>query len=294
MKVAVIGLGNMGGGIANRILQAGHELTVWNRSEAKMTPLVAAGARGAASARAAVEDAQVVVTSLMDDSSVLEGVQGPRGFLAGMKPGAIHLCVTTISPACADQLGSIHAAHGTRFVSAPVAGRPDAAAAGNLTTFLAGERSAVEEVAPLCMAFSRKTVRIGERPGLANSMKLCVNYTAISIIELMGEVYTFAERRGIDPSAVFDFYMEAFAHPALKAYVRKLRENQVLSSEGGFAMTAGLKDVRLMLADSAEAGVSFEIAKIVERKMLKAIDSGMAQADWSAIAAITRSESGLG
>lgn len=292
MKVAVIGLGNMGGGIANRILQAGHELTVWNRSEAKMTPLVSAGAKAAASSRAAVADAQVVVTSLMDDRSVLDGVQGPQGFLGGMKQGAIHLCVTTISPACADQLASIHSAHGTRFVSAPVAGRPDAAAAGNLTTFLAGERSAVDEVSPLCMAFSRKTVRIGERSGLANSMKLCVNYTAISIIELMGEVYAFAERKGIDPNAVYEFYMDAFAHPALKTYVKKLKDAQ-FSSEGGFAMQAGLKDVRLMLADSADVGVSFDIAKVVERKMVKAIENGMAQADWSAVAAITRSESGL-
>lgn len=292
MKVAFIGLGNMGSAIAGRILQAGHDLAVWNRTETKTTPLVAAGARAGMSSRDAVKGAEVVLTSLMDDQSVLDNLQGEQGFLSAMKPGAIHLCLTTISPACADRLGQIHQQHGTRFVSGPVGGRPDSAAAGQLITFLAGDPSAVDEVAGLCMAYARKVIPLRGRPGLANSMKLCVNYTAISIIELMGEIYTFGEKCGIDPNVIHDFFLDAFAHPALKTYAAKLKDRK-FSSEGGFTMKAGLKDVRLMLASSAEAGVAFDIAKVVERKMLKAIDAGMVQEDWSAVSAITRQESGL-
>jgi len=292
MKVAFIGLGNMGSGIAGRILQEGYDLIVWNRTAAKAEPLVAAGAKLAPTTSAAVADADVVLTSLMDDRSVLDNLQGEHGFLAAMKPGAIHVCLTTISPDCADELGKIHAAHGTRFISGPVAGRPDSAAAGQLITFLAGDASAVDEVTGLCGAYARKVIPMPGRPGIANSMKLCVNYTAVSIIELMGEIYAFGEKCGIDPEVIREFFFDAFAHPALRTYATKLKDN-TLSGAGGFNMKAGLKDVRLMLAAAAGTGVNFEIAKVVERKMLKAIDAGMEEADWSAVSAITRRESGL-
>lgn len=292
MKVAFIGLGNMGSGVAACILRAGYPLTVWNRTPAKMAPLVAAGATGAESARLAVEDADVVLTSLMDDASVLENLQGEQGFLAGMKPGAVHLCVTTISPGCADRLGEIHRAHGTGFVAGPIAGRPDSAAAGQLITFLAGDASAIEAVTKLCGAYARKVVPLGQRPGIAYCMKLCVNYTAVSCIELMSEVYTFAEKSGIAPQHVTDFFNDAFAHPALKTYAAKLKDRK-FSSAGGFTMKGGLKDVRMMLATSAETGVSFDIGKVIERKMLLAIERGMEQDDWSAFSEITRLESGL-
>src|ERR1035437_3163225 len=115
MKVAMIGLGNMGSGIASCVLQAGYPLTVWNRTAAKTEPLIAAGARGAASPCAAVADADVVITILMDDASELSNLQGENGILGGLKAGAVHLCATTISPVCADRLGEIHRANGTRI-----------------------------------------------------------------------------------------------------------------------------------------------------------------------------------
>ena len=127
-KVAFIGLGKMGTGMARRIVRMGHDLTVWNRTAAKAKPLVAAGAKLELSVEAAVGEADIVITSLMDDASVLRLANDV--LLTAMKPGAIHLCVTTISPSCGDQLRALHADAGTRYVSGPVVGRPDAAAAG--------------------------------------------------------------------------------------------------------------------------------------------------------------------
>jgi 3-hydroxyisobutyrate dehydrogenase-like beta-hydroxyacid dehydrogenase len=293
VKVTFIGLGNMGAAMAGRIARAGHALVVWNRSAGKTAPLVAAGAQAAATPADAVRGAEVVVTSLMDDQSVLDMVIGPNGIAAAMAPGAVHLCVTTISPECADRLGTLHQQGGTRFVSGPVAGRPDSAAAGQLITFLGGDSEAIAAVTPVCSAYARRVVPLVGRPGLANSMKLCVNYTAVSIIELMGEIYTFGEKCGIDADVIKEFFLDAFAHPALKTYAHKLRDRK-FTSEGGFALKAGLKDVRLMLQAASQAGVPFEIAKVVERKMLRAIDQGLGQSDWSGITAITRQEAGLG
>ena len=104
MKIAFIGLGNMGIGIAQCILKSGHDLIVWNRTATKADRLVALGARAATTAREAAAAADVVITSLMDDKSVLDVVQAGDGVLAGMRPDAVHACVTTISPECADEL----------------------------------------------------------------------------------------------------------------------------------------------------------------------------------------------
>ena len=290
MKIAFIGLGHMGAGIAGCILKAGHEMTVWNRTAAKADPLVARGARLAPSAAAAAAGADLVVTVLMDDASVLEMVQD--SLLAAMKPGAIHLCATTISPACADRLADLHARSGTRYVAGPVIGRPDAAAAGQLATYLAGAPDAVEAVKPVCASYAKLVVGISDRPSVANTMKLIVNYAGASIIEIIGETYAFAEKCGVDLMHVQQFFQMAFAHPAMKMYAEKARTRD-FKEDVGFAMSAGLKDIRLMLAAADQAGVAFEVGRIIERKMLVALAGDLADADWSATCEVTRRESGL-
>lgn len=267
-------------------------MTTWDRSREKMLALQEAGARASASPQEAVAEADVVITSLLDDASVFGSVVGPDGFMQAMKPGAIHLCVTTISPACSDRLFVEHAQGGSRFVAGPVAGRPDSAASGELTTYLAGDESGVADIAKIAGAYAAKVVPIKGRAGLANSMKLCINYMAISNIELMSEAYAFAEKVGLDKDLLRDFFSEAYARKAMKMYAQKLWADNI-SGENGFAMVTGLKDVSLMLAASEGAGVQFEIGRIIKRKMMKAIESGLDQADWSAIGHVTRIESGL-
>ncbi|MDP2752038.1 MAG: NAD(P)-dependent oxidoreductase [Rhodocyclaceae bacterium] len=293
MKIAFIGLGNMGSGMASCIQKAGYDLTVWNRTGAKADLLVTMGAKRAASARDAVIDADLVITSLMDDQSILDMVGGEGGILDAMKPWAVHLCVTTISPNCADALAKRHREHGTHYVSGPVIGRPDAAATVQLETYLAGEAGAITLAKPVCESYAKMVIVISERPSIANSMKLCINYAGISIIEIIGETYAFGEKSGVDLNHLQQFFQMIIAHPAMKMYAEKARIRD-FNAEAGFAMSAGLKDVRLMLASAGEAGVALEIGRIIERKMLAAISSGLESADWSAICEVTRRESGLG
>ena len=290
MNVAFIGLGNMGAGMAACILRAGHGLTVWNRTAAKADPLVAAGAKAAPSAAAAAKDADIVITSLMDDQSVLDLVNA--GLLAAMKPDAIHLCATTISPECSDRLAALHAKAGTKYVAGPVIGRPDAAEAGHLATYLAGDHDAIERVKPVCGSYAKMVVEISDRPSVANSMKLIVNYAAASIIEILGETYAFAEKCGVSLVHVQQFFQMALAHPAMKMYAEKVRKRDY-REDVGFAMSAGLKDVRLMLSAAGKAGVAFEIGKVIERKMVAALAGDLANADWSATCEVTRREAGL-
>ena len=128
IKVAFIGLGNMGSNIAKCLLKGDFDLTVWNRTASKMTPLVEQGAKPATTAKEAASGADVVITSLTDDQSILDNLHGDQGILAGLRPGAVHVCLTTISPRCADELEQIHKKHGSFYISGPVIGPAQAAA----------------------------------------------------------------------------------------------------------------------------------------------------------------------
>jgi 3-hydroxyisobutyrate dehydrogenase-like beta-hydroxyacid dehydrogenase len=289
MRITFIGLGNMGSGIANCILRAGFDLTVYNRTRDKMEPFLANGAKGGADLQDAVKNADVVITSLMDDKSVLDNV---KQFVASMKPGAVHVGLTTNSPECADEVAKLHANSGSLYVAGPVVGRPNAAATGELLSFLAGAKTAIDMVTPVCRVYSKKIVHVSERHSAANTLKLCVNYTIISIIETFSEVYAFADKAGAGLDALKDFLEEAMGHPALKMYAGKLRARD-FAGKGGFAMSGGLKDVTLMLKASGTLGVDFAIGKIIKQKMEVAVANGMGEQDWSSIYEITRKNSGL-
>lgn len=291
MKVTVIGLGNMGSGIAGNVQRAGYELSVWNRTPSKMEPFVHEGALGCRTIQDAVNDADIVITSLMDDESILHATEGEGGMISALKPGAIHAGTTTISPDCANRLADIHKTHGSYYVSACVVGRPDAAEAGTLLTLLAGDKEIIEQTAKVCEAFSENIMKLPGKPSQANIMKLSINYTAISIIELMSEVYTFCEKAGLELKYMSNFYTNILNHPALKMYASKLVDRSF--EDGGFAMSGGRKDVGLMLAASESEGVDFAIARIIRDKMDDAIDSGMETMDWSAIHEITRERAGM-
>lgn len=292
MRLAFLGLGRMGSGIAGRLVAGGFSLTVWNRTPEKTAPLVAAGALAALTPEAAVAGADLVLTSLLDDASVTAlFAPGARTFEA-LRPGAIHLCVTTISPDCADALAALHAGHGTAFVSGPVVGRPDAAAAGGLLVLLAGDAAAVDAVEPVCRSFAQHVVRIPGTAGAANKQKLCLNFFAIAAIEAMSECLTLADKLGASRSFTAAFLGQAFALPALKQYVERLASGNVDGSDG-FTMAAGRKDVGLMLDAAHRAGCPLEIADIIADKMQAALDGGMAADDWSAIQDVGRQRAGL-
>ncbi len=290
-RVSVIGLGRMGTGMARNILKAGFPLTVYNRTPAKMQPLIDQGATGAPSARAAAATADVVLTSLMDDQSVLDAVSGEHGVLAGLKAGAVHIGTTTVSPSCATRLAELHAAHGSHYVAAPVAGRPDAAEAGQLLTFVAGDPAVIARCARLFEAYSQRQIDLGTEHRKANSMKLVFNYAIVSLVELMGQMYAFAERSGIDLQIVNLLLAGMLAPPGLKDYASRIRNREF--EPAGFELVAGLKDVNLILQASTETRVALPYAGIVRDKLLEALAHGMAHKDWSAVYEITRLNAGL-
>jgi 3-hydroxyisobutyrate dehydrogenase-like beta-hydroxyacid dehydrogenase len=290
-SVGFIGLGRMGAGMASNILKAGFPLTVYNRTAAKMRPLIDAGAVGAGSPREAAAGADVVVTSLMDDRSVLDVVSGEQGMLAGLKPDGVHIGTTTVSPGHAAHIAELHTAHGSHYVAAPVVGRPDVAEAGQLRTFVAGDPAVITRCDGLLHAYCQMVVNVGEKHQVANSLKLAVNYMGLSLIELMGEVYAFGEKSGIDPQHLKLLMATMFPQPQLQEYAERILTRDF--DEVGFALAAGLKDVELMLQASTDTRVALPYASVVRDKFLAAIAHGMGQRDWSAIYEVTRMNAGL-
>ena len=290
-RVGFIGLGRMGAAMARRVLEAGFPLAVYNRTRAKMQPLLDAGAAGAASAAEAAAGAQVVVTSLMDDQSVLEATTGAQGLLQGLPPGAVHIGTTTVSPRSADRLAAVHAAHGSAYLAAPVVGRPQLAEAGELVSLVAGDAGAVERAHAVLSAYSRLVIPISSTPAVANSLKLAVNYMVAAVADLMGQVYVFGEKSGIDAQHLRLVMQTMFAHPGLQEYASRIHERRF--DDVGFDVTGGLKDMELILQASADVRAPLPFANVVRDKALTAIAHGLGAKDVSVAYEVTRMGAGL-
>jgi 3-hydroxyisobutyrate dehydrogenase-like beta-hydroxyacid dehydrogenase len=288
LSVACVGLGRMGSGFARNIQNAGFRLTVFNRTTEKMKPLVEAGATAASTPREAAAAADIVVSNLMDDASVLCAMTGDNGILAGMRPNAIHIGTTTISPSLSTRLGELHAAQGSHYIAGPVAGRPDAAAAGKLFTFVAGKPEWLERCRPVMDVYANRIIPMGEDPAIAMSMKLVGNFMVASLIELIGEAYVFAECRGVDPSiltAMFKQYM-----PAAAEYVDRICTRDF--GRAGFTLDGGTKDVTLILQAAAEVRAPLSYASVVRDKCLAAQARGLGDLDWSVMTEASRFDAG--
>jgi len=289
--VGFIGLGRMGAAMARNIMKAGFTLTVYNRTAAKMQPFLDAGAAGATSAAEAATGADVVVTSLMDDASVLDAVEGASGVLRELRPGAVHVGTTTISPRCARTLAALHAAHGSDYVAAPVVGRPDVAEVGQLISFVAGDAGAIARCQAVVSAYSRAVIPVSATPAVANSLKLAVNYMLCAIVDLIGQVFVFGDKSGIDPQYLDMVTQTMFSHAGLQEYAARMRERRF--DDVGFDLLGGLKDVQLILEASTETRVPLPFANVVRDKALTAVAHGLGAKDVSVAYEMTRMSAGL-
>ena len=203
MNVGFIGLGHMGTAMAGSLLQAGHEVTVYNRTPGKAQGLIDRGARLAARVADACQG-DAVITMLADDGAIEDVVFGETGMLQSLGKRTTHVSMSTISVALCERLADVHATAGQRFVAAPVFGRPDVAARGKLFIVAAGEPEVIDACTPLFDALGQKTIRIGEVPQAANLVKLSGNFLIASVLEALGEAAALIRKAGIDPQRYFE------------------------------------------------------------------------------------------
>jgi len=292
MKIAFLGLGNMGFAMARNLLHAGHDVTVWNRTLSKADGLRADNAKVADSIAKASRGADFAITMMADDHAVSSAALDSGGVLESLASGAIHISMSTISVALSKQLAAEHRKRGQHFVSAPVFGRPEAAAAAKLFIAAAGDASSLERCQPILDAVGQRTFVIGPAPEMANVVKLSGNFLISSVLESLGEAVALTRKYGIDPHAYIDFLTSTlFSAPVYKTYGGIIADERY--HPAGFKMRLGLKDVRLVLAAAEGVDAPMPFASVVRDNMLAAIGRGMEDLDWSSIARLAAENAGL-
>ena len=290
MKVGFIGLGHMGAGMAANLVKAGHDVTVYNRTRRKVEALVAQGAKAASS----VSDActgDAVITMLADDDAVESVVFSGGGVIGSLPAAAIHISSSTISVALSERLEAAHAKAGQRFVAAPVLGRPDVAAAGQLFVVAAGAPNAVKAAAPLFDAIGKRTFVVSETPKAANLVKLSGNFLLASVIESLGEAMALMGKAGIDRRQYLDILTSTlFDVPVYKTYGGLIADGQF--EPAGFAAPLGHKDIRLTLAAAEDLRVPLPLASLLHDRFLALLAHGGDKLDWSAIGRLAAKDAG--
>lgn len=290
MRMGFIGLGNMGSAMAGNLVADGHEVTVYNRSPGPVAVLAERGATPAATIPAACQG-DAVVSMLADDAAVEAVTLGEGGILAALRPGAVHVSSSTISVALAQRLTAAHADAGQVFVSAPVFGRPDAAAAAKLFVVAAGPGDALRSLAALFDAIGQRTFEVSDTPSVANLVKLSGNFLIASVIESLGEAMALVGKAGVDKQTYLDLLTSTlFAAPAYKTYGGLIAREEF--EPAGFAAHLGLKDVRLVLAAGEQLEVALPIASLLRDRFLTLLAGGGRDLDWSAVGALAAWEAG--
>jgi 3-hydroxyisobutyrate dehydrogenase-like beta-hydroxyacid dehydrogenase len=291
MEAGLIGLGRMGTGIAKSLLRSGHRLTVFNRTRERAESLRADGANIANSVAEACQSG-VVLTMVADDAALETLVFGEEGIRASLRAGGLHVSLSTISVALSDRLAAGHTKAGQQFVAAPVFGRPEAAESAKLAVVAAGPSASVQRCKPLFESMGPKLFVVGERPSMANVVKLSGNFLIATVLESLAESLTFARKSGVDPAMLLDFLTTTmFTAPVYKSYGELIVQGK--HEPAGFALPLGLKDVRLVLQAAETAGVPMPIASVLRDRFITALARGNQDKDWSVIGRVAAEDAGL-
>jgi 3-hydroxyisobutyrate dehydrogenase-like beta-hydroxyacid dehydrogenase len=291
--IGFVGLGHMGTAMAANLVASGHRVAAYVRRPDQMGALLGLGLRPTLEF-ANLFDCGVVISMLPDDAAVRDVVLGreeAKGLASGLKDGAIHLSMSTISTATASRLAAEHARYGQSYVAAPVFGNPDAARARQLFVVAAGAAADVKRCQPLFDSIGQKTFVVGTDPSQANLVKLLGNMMTVTTLEMLGEVVAVALKRGLDPRAFIDIMTSTmFGGRAHKIYGDKIVSQ---SYAAGFVLPLVLKDVRLALAEAEGAAAPMPSVDVVRDRLITGIARGYADLDWSALGLIAAQEAGL-
>jgi len=285
MKLAFIGLGKMGSAVAERLLEQKPSLTVYNRTADKAEPRVEKGAKQACTLAEAAENADLILSNLLDDQAALAVTEE---IALHMSQAAIHVSLSTILPETSAQLLEIHKKSRTRYVGGAVLGIPDRARDGTLTTFLCGEHEAVERASLVAQCFSNKVLNLGTDIKTANFLKICMNYSLATTIELISELYVFAEKSGFDPSLVAEGLHQIYSHPGFKHYIDKIQKQDF--DTVNFDVKGGNKDLKLFQQAFQNAGAKSDLANLIQPRFEEAAIQGLERKDWSCIYKIVQAK----
>jgi len=275
--VGLIGLGNMGTAIGERLLDSGCDLRVHNRSPGKAEPLQARGATVAETAGDLAAAVDIVLTSLADDDA-LESVAA--AVAAGARPGTVLVDLSTVSPAASARVAAVARQASLPYLRAPVSGNPAVVRAGNLTFIVSGPQEALEPARPVLLSIGRAVHEVGEEEQ-ARIVKLAINLVLGGLAELMAEALVLAEASGVSRAAL----LETMGDSAAGAPFVKYKTEPLLRDDYSATFTTSLaeKDFDLVLEAARSAGVRLPLAAEVKTLLRSAIEAGYGDDDFMAL-----------
>jgi len=292
MKVGFIGTGRMGRAMARRLVEAKHDLAVFNRTPAKAAELVQAGARSAASLAHAARYGEAVFTMLADDAALEHVASQAGGLLESLPKGGIHICSGTHGIGVVRKLKAEHGARGQVLVTAPMLGRPEMVASGQAGIVVAGPAEALRRCAPLFEAIARRSIEAGADPEAATAIKIANNFVLGCAIEAMGEGFSLVRKYGVAPQVLNEVMTDGlFACPAYKAYAKIIVEESY--DRVGQMAVLGLKDANLALAAGEAVGVPLPSGNVWRDRLVGAVAHGDGGKDWAVMALEQARASGL-
>jgi 3-hydroxyisobutyrate dehydrogenase-like beta-hydroxyacid dehydrogenase len=278
----------MGQAMAARLLDAGHELTVYNRSRAAAEALAGRGARIADEPHGTLHS-QVVISMLADDLAI-EQVWITSGLVQKMPVSCVHLNMATNSLKMGKRLAGLHEAAAARYVAAPVFGRPHVAAEGLLDIVVAGPPQAIERCEPLFSVLGARWFVVGAEPHLANIVKIARNFMLASIVESLGEALALVRKSQVDPAVFLNVITSSSFDTRYRDYGRRMVEGDFGAT---FPLKLGLKDVELALEAAADSGMALPTGELLREQHVEAVTHGFGDQDWAALGQYIAAQSGL-
>jgi 3-hydroxyisobutyrate dehydrogenase len=290
LRLGWIGLGKMGRPMAQRLLQAGYHLAVFNRTADKARPLAEAGASVAASPAAVARQADIVFTMLADDGALEAVALGPEGALAGAGPAAVLIDMSTVSPGASRRVADAAQQAGAAYLRAPVSGSTQFAEAGRLTILVSGPRPAFDACTPLLERLGQTLYYLGAGEE-ARAMKLVINMLVATTAAMVGEALTLGEKNGLDWAQMIEILQHsAVGSPLIGYKAKSLTEKRFVPA---FTAAQIAKDCDLAMGLGRESLVPLPVTALVRQLYNGMLASGRGSADFFSILFLLEEMAGL-
>ena len=292
MRIGFIGVGNIGRGMAEHLLRAGHDLVVHDLREEAVNALRASGARAGGSSRAVAEECEVVVTCLPGPPEMEHVVLGPGGLLEGLRPGALYVDHTTNSPALVRRVHATLAARGVAMVDAPVSGGMEGARTRDLLVMAGGDRAAFERARPVLETMAKRVLYAGAI-GSGSVCKLMHNCASFTLDLVMAECWTVGVKAGVTPDTIVDAFRNAALGHMMSLKVRLPATYLQGDFAPRFSLNLARKDLGLALELARASEVPMRFGALCEQEMIEALARGWGERDSSIAMTLQEERAGV-
>jgi 3-hydroxyisobutyrate dehydrogenase-like beta-hydroxyacid dehydrogenase len=289
MTTGFIGLGNQGTVMVSNLIERNVSLHLYNRTEEKMQAF-SGKTQLHTSLSSLAQECDLIISIVSDDQAVEAISYGNEGLIAQMKPGSVHVCMSTIAPTTASRLETAYKERGIEYCTATIIGRPEATRNRNLVTCFSGSTRLKEHIFNVLRDLGTvKIFEFGDRAVTAAVVKVCNNFMIVAAMEAMGEAFTLVEKAGGNATAFYEMISDSvFACPIYKNYGKIIVEKNY--KQAGFTSRLGLKDTRLALQLAEATNTPLPLADLIRNRFLVNHNRGRIDWDWASFVEVIHEE----